>query len=119
LPDIEDGYEQEDDRTASLKPKKKRPSLASSVISEASAGGLRRSGRATRSISRFADEVKLELEDEDDEEEGSSRSKIRSREYREAGEPQRLAKKLGVRTENPYVHTSLSASVAGQLADLL
>lgn len=113
MPGDENVHEQEDDETTSLKPKKKRPSLASSVISEASASGLRRSGRATRSISRFADEVKLELEDEDDAGEGLSKAKIKSIEYREAGEPQRLAKKLGVRTENPYVHSSLPASVAG------
>jgi len=81
-------------------PKRKRPSLASVVASPSGKDGspLRRSGRSVRAIKRLADEVFADApEDDFDEEEGIKRKN------RVGGEPQRMAKSLGKRTQDPFV----------------
>jgi E3 ubiquitin-protein ligase UHRF1 len=80
-------------------PRRKRPSLASTVASSGAADGspLRRSSRSVRAIKRVADETFVDApEDDIDHDEGKTKR-------RPNGEPQRLAKSLGKRTQNPYV----------------
>jgi hypothetical protein len=96
-PEVEEEKEKEDT------PRRKTPSLASTVASPSATGSdgslLRRSSRSIQAIKRLADEVFAEAaEDEFDDDEGVKRKK------KTGGEPQRLAKSLGKRTQNPYVH---------------
>jgi hypothetical protein len=85
-------------------PRRKRPSLASTTASPSATGRdgsmLRRSSRSVQAIKRLADEVFSEAaEDDFDDDEGVKRKK------KTGGEPQRLAKSLGKRTQNPYVQS--------------
>ena len=94
-PEVEE--EKEDDT-----PRRKRPSLASTTASPSATGRdgslLRRSSRSVQAIKRLADEVFAEAAEADfDDEEGVKRKR------KTGGEPQRMAKSLGKRTQNPYV----------------
>jgi len=85
-------------------PRRKRPSLASTTSSPTATGRdgslLRRSSRSVQAIKRLADEVFAEAaEDDFDDDEGVKRKR------KTGGEPQRLAKSLGKRTQNPYVQS--------------
>ena len=96
-PELVEEEEKEEDT-----PRRKRPSLASTTASPSATGRdgslLRRSSRSVQAIKRLADEVFAEAaEDDFDDDEGVKRKK------NTGGEPQRLAKSLGKRTQNPYV----------------
>lgn len=90
----EEDDEDEEDRRAA----KRRRSVASSEASESS--GLRRSSRSSRPISRFSNDTGF-----DDSASDFSASPASVKGSKRNGdtfrEPQRQAKKLGVRTENP------------------
>jgi hypothetical protein len=97
-PEVGEENEEED------APKRKRPSLASTTASPSATGRdgslLRRSSRSVQAIKRLADEVFAEAaEDDFDDDEGVKRKR------KTGGEPQRLAKSLGKRTQNPYVQS--------------
>jgi hypothetical protein len=97
-PEVEGENEEEDT------PRQKRPSLASGTASPSATGRdgslLRRSSRSVQAIKRLADEVFAEAtEDDFDDDEGVKRKR------KTGGEPQRLAKSLGKRTQNPYVQS--------------
>jgi hypothetical protein len=97
-PEVEEEKEEEEEDT----PRRKRPSLASTTASPSATGRdgslLRRSSRSVQAIKRLADEVFAEAtEDDFDDDEGVKRKR------KTGGEPQRLAKSLGKRTQNPYV----------------
>lgn len=90
--EAEDAKEDEDDKPS---PKRARTATAS-VTGEPSL--LRRSSRSIRSISRLGNESFKDELDSDDE---SSPARGTGSKRKSYNEPQRNAKKLGVRTENP------------------
>jgi E3 ubiquitin-protein ligase UHRF1 len=93
-PEVEDEKEEEDT------PRRKRPSLASPSGKGSDGSLLRRSSRSVRAIKRLADEVFAEAAEDDfddDDEEGLKKRR------KTVGQPQRLAKSLGKRTQDPYV----------------
>jgi hypothetical protein len=97
-PELEEQKDEEDT------PRRKRRSLASTTASPSATGRdgslLRRSSRSVQAIKRLADEVFPEAaEDDFDDDEGVKRKR------KTEGEPQRLAKSLGKRTQNPYVQS--------------
>jgi hypothetical protein len=63
-------------------------------------------------MQRFADEVASTKEEDEDEE---VKPRQKGRPYSEQNEPQRLAKKLGVRTENPWVDPCRCPRCGGSL----
>jgi len=89
--------------------RRKRPSLASAAVTEGGGGGgpLRRSLRSVKSIQRLGDEIDIKAEDEsvDGDEEGVKVK--RSRSIKGDHIPQRAAKSLGIRTQDPYVRSLL------------
>jgi len=87
--------ESEEADEATSAPKKKRASLASNATD---GSPLRRSSRAVKEMQRLADEVASTKEEDEDED---VKPRQKGRPYSEHNDPQRLAKKLGVRTENP------------------
>lgn len=91
-PDEEAQEESEDEGKQS--PKRKRPSLTTSET-----GSLRRSTRSVRAISRLGDEISLQSEYLSDD--ASTDRKGAGSKRKSFNEPQRNAKKLRVRTENP------------------
>jgi hypothetical protein len=96
--EVEEDNEEEDT------PRRKRPSLASETASPSATGRdgslLRRSSRSVQAIKRLADEVFAEAAEDDFDDDAGVKRKRKT-----GGEPQRLAKSLGKRTQNPYVHS--------------
>jgi hypothetical protein len=93
------GHAQEDAPEA----RRKRVSLASTIASPVDSGSpLRRSERSIKAAQRFGDEVYLDggQDSVDDDEDADG---VKTEKRRRAGEPQRMAKSLGVRTQNPQV----------------
>lgn len=88
-------------------PRRKRPSLASTVASPSATGRdgslLRRSSRSVQAIKRLADAVFAEATEDDFDDDDEEGVKKKKKKRRTGGEPLRKAKSLGKRTQDPYV----------------
>lgn len=84
--------------------------MASTTAGEGEGGGspLRRSLRSVKSIKRLGDEIDIKADDESvdgDEEE----VKVKRSKFIKTDIPQRAAKSLGIRTQDPYARSLLDA----------
>jgi hypothetical protein len=86
--------------------KRKRPSLAGTADTASGEGSpLRRSLRSVKSLQRLDDEVDIKAEDGLVEHDEEGVKVKRNRSVKTDHMPQRAAKSLGTRTQDPYVQT--------------